>query len=241
MNRDNVLFSLVGVGFGLFFGFFFVAWANERAHRAPLDATSQTANQNGQTSAADADADARHARENPNDFSAQMEAARAYYDAQRYDEAVQFLLHANDLQPDNMEPVVALGHVNDDAGNYKAAEKWYTAALVKNPADPEVRASLGRVLLLGQPPDYDAAIKELRRALDTDPKHEPSLQFLAFALLRKGDATGARDTLKKLEQINPDNQALPRLREEIEAPAAKSPPDERSRPATKEDGARNRG
>jgi tetratricopeptide (TPR) repeat protein len=224
MNKENVLFSLVGVGFGLFFGFFFVAWANERAHRAPRDAASQLANQNDQASGADVDAAAKRARENPNDFAAQMEAARAYYDAQRYDEAVQLLLHANDLQPDNMEPVVALGHVNDDAGNYKAAEKWYAAALVKNADDADVRASLGRVLLLNQPPDYDGAIKELRRALDTDPRHEPSLQFLAFALLRKGDIAGARDALKKLEQINPDNQAIPRLREEIDAPAAKPPP-----------------
>ena len=30
MNRENILFSLVGVGFGLFFGFTFVVWANQR-------------------------------------------------------------------------------------------------------------------------------------------------------------------------------------------------------------------
>ncbi|MDT7604547.1 MAG: Tetratricopeptide repeat, partial [Acidobacteriota bacterium] len=169
MNKENVLFSLVGIGFGLFFGFFFVAWANERAHRPPKDASQPAAEKGSQTSGADADAAIKSARDNPNDFAAQMEAARVYYDAQRYDEAVGLLLHANDLQPDNLEPVVALGHVNDDAGNYKAAEKWYTAALVKNADDADVRASLGRVLLLSQPPDYDAAIKELHRALETDP------------------------------------------------------------------------
>ncbi|MFL6228086.1 MAG: tetratricopeptide repeat protein, partial [Pyrinomonadaceae bacterium] len=130
-------------------------------------------------------------------------------------------------------------HVNDDAGNFKAAEKWYTAALVKQPADANVRASLGRVLLLSQPPDYDGAIKELRRALENDPNHEPSLQFLAFALARKGDAAGARDALGKLEKVNPNNEALPRLREELDAPAAKpSPNGGASRPAAAVGGAR---
>jgi tetratricopeptide (TPR) repeat protein len=238
MNKENVLFSLVGVGFGLFFGFFFVAWANERAHRAPRAANSP-ASQSDQSSSVETDAAIKRARDNPNDFDAQMDGARAYYEGQRYDEAVQLLLHANDLQPDSLDPVVALGHVNDDAGNYKAAEKWYTAALVKNPADANVRASLGRVLLLSQPPDYDAAIKELRRALETDPNHEPTLQFLAFALARKGDAAGARDALAKLEKVNPSNEALPRLREEIEAPAAKpSPSGGGSRPASAGEGAR---
>jgi tetratricopeptide (TPR) repeat protein len=239
MNKENVLFSLVGVGFGLFFGFFFVAWANERAHRAPQAANSQATSQSDQTSSAEADAAIKRARDNPNDFEAQMDGARAYYEGQRYDEAVELLLHANDLQPDNLDPVIALGHVNDDAGNYKAAEKWYTAALVKNPADANVRASLGRVLLLSQPPDYDAAVKELRHALETDPNHEPALQFLAFALARKGDAAGARDALAKLEKVNPTNEALPRLREEINAPAAKpSPQAGVSRSAAAGDGAR---
>jgi hypothetical protein len=35
--------------------------------------------------------------------------------------------------------------------------------------------------------------------------------------------TEARSTLARLEQVNPNNQVIPRLREEIEA-AAKPPP-----------------
>jgi hypothetical protein len=31
MTRENFLFSLVGIGFGLFFGFGFASWANMRA------------------------------------------------------------------------------------------------------------------------------------------------------------------------------------------------------------------
>lgn len=215
MNKENVLFSLVGVGFGLFFGFVFVAWANQRAQSPPRAASQQAAD--GQQSSADDAAAIKRAQENPNDFDAQMQAARAYYEAQRYDESLHLLLHANELQPDNSEPVIALGDVNADAGNYKAAEKWYTAALVKNPDDANVRANLGRLFLISEQPDYDRAITELRRALQTDPRNEPSLQFLAYALARKGDQRGARDALAQLEKINANNPTLPRLRQEIES------------------------
>jgi tetratricopeptide (TPR) repeat protein len=222
MHRDNVLFSLVGVGFGLFFGFAFVTWANHRAQQ-PAEA-AQTSEANGATSQAEAEAAIKRARENPKDFDAQMDGARAYYDSQRYDDAVDLLLRANELQPTNVEPVVALAHVNADALNYKAAEKWYVAALNMKPDDVDARASLGRVLLLAQPPDYERAVKEFRRALQTDPRHEPSLQFLAFALAQRGDERGARDALAQLEQINSANPALPRLREEIEARAKSTQP-----------------
>lgn len=221
MNKDNVLFSLVGVGFGLFLGFAFVTWANHRAHQ-PAEAAAQTSDSGGNTTQAEADAAVKRARENPKDFDAQMEGARAHYDAQRYEDAVDLLLRANELQPTNVEPVVALAHVNADAGNYKAAEKWYAAALGMKPDDADTRASLGRVLLLAQPPDYGRAVAEFRRGLQTDPRHEPSLQFLAFALAQRGDDRGARDALSQLEKINPSNPAIPRLREEIEA-RSKSP------------------
>jgi tetratricopeptide (TPR) repeat protein len=220
MNKESVLFSLVGVGFGLFFGLAFVTWANHRAQQQPV--VTEAAGESAGEQNAEAEAAIKRARENPNDFDAQMEGARAYYDSQRYDDAVDLLLRANELQPTNVEPVVALAHVNADAGNYKAAEKWYVAALGMKPDDAEARASLGRVLLLAQPPDYARAVAELRRALQTDPRHEPSLQFLAFALSRTNDERGAREAVERLEKINPNNAALPRLREEIEA-HSKSP------------------
>ncbi|MCA1817200.1 MAG: tetratricopeptide repeat protein [Acidobacteria bacterium] len=210
MNRENVLFALVGVGFGLFFGFSFVAWANQRARDAPRSASEQTSN-------ADADAAINRARENPNDYDAQMQGARAYYDARRFDEAVRLLQHANELQPNNVEPLAALGDVNADAGNARAAEKWYDAALTLKPDDADVRASLARLFLISDQPDYDRAVAELQRALRADPRNESALQFLAYALAQKGDSAGARDALSRLEKVNPESAAVPRLRDAIDA------------------------
>jgi len=83
-----------------------------------------------------------------------------------------------------------------------------------------MRADLARVHLLNKPPDYDRAVTELRRAIERDSRHEPSLQLLTFALAKKGATDEARATLARLEALNPSNETIPRLRQEIEPPAS---------------------
>ena len=72
--------------------------------------------------------------------------------------------------------MVALGNANFDAGRYEIAEKWYTAALARNPKDVNVRTDLGLSFMFREPADYDRAIKEFRQSLATDPNHEQTLQ-----------------------------------------------------------------
>ncbi len=227
MNRENILFSLVGVGFGLFFGFGFASWANISAGailtgdggalQSQLPSNAVADQQKLETAAQSA---VKAARENPADFEAQMQAARASFQTERFDDVLEFLLRANQLQPDNLEPVVALGNVNYDAGNFTAAEKWYTAALAKTPNDINVRTDLGMTFMLRNPPDYSRALVEFRRSLELDPRHEPTLQNMVAALTRKGDKEEARVTLAKLESLNPKNPALPLLRSGLDpAPA----------------------
>src|SRR5215813_10150729 len=75
------------------------------------------------------------ARSNPKDFEAQIMAANLEYQIGQYDQAIQFLLTANQIKPDDYNTVANLGMVNMDAGHLDAAEKWYRAALAKNPND----------------------------------------------------------------------------------------------------------
>jgi tetratricopeptide (TPR) repeat protein len=223
MSRENFLFSLVGIGFGLFFGFGFASWANMRAG-ATLVGESRPSQSQPMNGVADrsrletaAQAAVKAARENPSDYEAQMNAARASFQAERLDDVLEFLLRANTLKPDQLEPVVALGNVNYDTGNYLAAEKWYTAALTKTPDDINVRTDLGLTFLLRTPPDNERALAEFRRSLAINPQHEPTLQNMIVALTRKGDKTEARATLAKLESLNPANPALPQLRSGLDA------------------------
>ena len=75
------------------------------------------------------------ARNEPKNFDAQVKAAELYYQIQRYDPAIEFLLKANQLKPDDYQTIVALGLVNLDAGHYDVAEKWYKAAVLKKKDD----------------------------------------------------------------------------------------------------------
>ncbi len=233
MTKDNILFSIIGLLLGLFIGFVFANTVNQYygVPRTPAAAaTVQNAGlppnhpalpSNGvadpQAMQADVQATIQQARNEPNNFDAQMKAALLYYQINRFDEAIEFLLRANQIRPDSYDAMVKLGDANFDAEHYDVAEKWYTAALVRNPNDINVRTDLGTTFLARQPPDFDRAVKEYRRSLEMDPKHEKTLHNLVIALTKKGDAGEAQATLEKLEAVNPQNEDLPRLRSELDA------------------------
>jgi len=109
------------------------------------------------------------ARKEPNNFDAQLKAAELYYQIQRYDDSIGYLLKANQLQPDSYETVANLGMVNMDAGHFETAEKWYKAALLKRPEDIRVLDGLCNVFLeQGKAKESEDAIAKLAKA---DPKH----------------------------------------------------------------------
>ena len=82
------------------------------------------------------------ARNEPKNFEAQVKAAELYYQIQRYDQAIEYLLKANQLKPTDYRTVVILGVVNLDAGHYDTAEKWYRAAMKMKSDDVMVLAGL---------------------------------------------------------------------------------------------------
>jgi tetratricopeptide (TPR) repeat protein len=235
MTKENVLFSIIGLLLGLIIGFIATNAINQRGAGVsprPQQTARPTTSQSdlppdhpavpsngvaepGQMQAAVTEA-IQKARNEPDNFEAQMEAAQLYYQIRRYNEAIEFLLRANQLRPDSYEAVVALGNTYFDADKFKEAEQWYTAALIKNPDDINVRTDLGLTFLFREPPDIDRAIQEFRRSLQRDPRHEQTLQNLTVALTRKGDAKEAQATLARLEEVNPSSQGLSKLRSDLE-------------------------
>ena len=139
MTRDNLLFVIIGVLFGFIVGFLFAATMNQRygsgaptalsSGQMPTDHPPAGAPNPGNMQA-EVTAQLEKARNEPNNFEAQVKAAELYYQIQRYDPAIEFLLKANQLRPDDYTTVVALGLVNLDAGHYGVAEKWYRAVLL---------------------------------------------------------------------------------------------------------------
>lgn len=229
MNKENILFGIIGLLAGLIVGFMFANSVNKNAvSNAPAPA-GQTAGlpeghpgidgtggapagpMSPQTQAA-----LEKAKNEPDNFDAQIKAAELYYQIQKYDGAIEYLTRANKIQPDNYEVIVHLANANFDSNKYVEAEKWYSKALEKKADDVNTRTDLGLTFIFRDPPDYDRAIKEFRRSLEIEPNHPQTLQNLTVAYTKKGDAENARATLASFEKADAGNQTIPRLREDIE-------------------------
>ena len=224
INKENILFGIIGLLFGLIVGFMFANSVNQSA----LVPQTQTGIPNsnlpaGHPNVGSSDAMGPEvqsaidtARREPNNFEAQMKAAEMFYQIQRTDGAIEFLANANKLQPENYEVIVNLGNANFDAGKYEEAEKWYTAALVKKPDDVNVRTDLGLTFVFRSSPNYDRAIQDFKRSLEIDPNHIQTLQNLTVAYTKKNDGPNANATLAKLESLDSSNPAVSKLREDIQ-------------------------
>lgn len=226
MNKENVLFSLVGILLGFIVGFVFANSANRGVIGAQGSAAAgqqveglppghpavdpsamppkvDTAALEQAVKLADAQAD---------NFAAQTNAARINAQAERYDDAVKYYERANKLKPDDYETIVALGNTLFDSNKFVEAEKWYASALAKNADDVNVRTDMGLTLMFREPAELDRAVSEFKQSLQRDPNHAQTLQNLTVAYTRKGDVAQAEAALAKLEAASPKNPAIAELR-----------------------------
>jgi len=234
MNKENILFGVVGLLAGLIIGFVFTNSVNKGTvgGTPPVADMKQNANippghpevgapgapgAPGSQAAMQPEVQAAitKAKQSPDDFDAQVKAAEMYYQIERFDDAIPLLKRANQLKPDDREVIVHLGNANFDANHYDEAEKWYIAALAKKADDVNVRTDLGLTFVFRDPPNYDRAIQEFNKSLETDPNHVQTLQNLTVAYTKKGDKAKASATLTRLEGIDPANAAVAKLKEDI--------------------------
>ncbi|MCU1265150.1 MAG: hypothetical protein JWM21_1468 [Acidobacteria bacterium] len=186
MTRDNLLFTIIGLLLGFIVGFMLASSITQReampagaarTQNLPPDHPTVGDAQAGAPGQMQAQVSAAldQAKKEPNNFEAQLKAAELYYQIQRYDDAIGYLLKANQLQPDSYETVANLGMVNMDAGHFETAEKWYKAALVKKPDDVRVLDGLCVVYLeQGKTKEAEDAIARLAK---TDPSNQDLVQF----------------------------------------------------------------
>src|SRR5215510_12165836 len=188
MNRENLLFAIIGILFGFIVGFMSASVMNQKyGPAAPTVSNSQAlppdhppvgsqAAGNPQAMRAEVTASIEKARKEPKNFDAQLKAAELYYQIQRYDQAIEFLLKANQIQPTDYRTVALLGLVNLDARHYDTAEKWYRAAMKIKQDDTMV------------------------------------LSGLAAATLQKGDAKAAEDASAQREKVDPNSEDVPQVK-----------------------------
>ena len=231
MNKDNILFTITGLLLGFIIGFMFANNANQRViagpsaqmsnpalppNHPPINPGDAATTGDQGPAMADVQAAIKLAKDQPENFDAQIKTAEVFYQIQRFDEAIEYLKRANQLRPDAYEPLVNLGDVYFDSNRYEEAEKWYTEALKIKPDDVNARTDLGLTFFFRTPPDVDRAIKEYRASLQREPDHIQTLQNLTVALIKKGEAEQAREVLGKLEAKSPQNPSLAKLRSDLD-------------------------
>ena len=187
MSRENLLFAIIGILFGFIVGFIFASSMSQKQISQQQAAASQgmpadhpsvggaQQPQDPQAVRAEVSASLEKAKSEPNNFDAQMKAAELYYQIQRYDQAIEFLLKANQLKPTDYRTVVVLGMVNLDAGHFDTAEKWYRAAMKMKPDDVMVLAGLAAATL--EKGDAKAAEDAIAKLEKVDPNSQDLPQF----------------------------------------------------------------
>ena len=161
MTRENLLFAIIGILLGFIVGFMSASVMSQKYAAVPATATAgsgslpadhppvgaQSTGGDPQAMRAEVTESIEKARNEPKNFDAQLKAAELYYQIQRYDQAIEFLLKANQLNPTDYRTVAILGMVNLDAGHYDTAEKWYLAAMKMKEDDVMVLSGLAAVRL----------------------------------------------------------------------------------------------
>jgi cytochrome c-type biogenesis protein CcmH/NrfG len=172
----------------------------------------------------------KQADADPSNAGLQHKVGQALYfyawekgDARILPEVARILKRAHALDPQNYRTTVIAGDAHfliasrsGEAGTLGEARKFYEAALASQPADAQVRTNLGRTYFFDKPPNPQRAISEYRRALQSDPRQELSLQSLAAALIETGGFAEAARRLDELERVNPSNTELAGLRAQLE-------------------------
>ena len=186
MSRENFLFAVIGILLGFIVGFMFASSMSQKTATPQVASGSQAmpadhppvgaqSSQDPQAVRAEVSASIETARNEPQNFEAQIKAAELYYQIQRYDQAIEFLLKANQLKPTDYKTVVILGLVNLDAGHFDTAEKWYRAAMKMKDDDVMVLAGLAAATL--QKGDAKAAEDAIAKLEKVDPNSQDLPQF----------------------------------------------------------------
>lgn len=138
-------------------------------------------------------------------------------------DVVRILRRAHALESKNITTTTMLGdalylltQTTGETSHLAEARKFYQEALAQDPTQAYIHTSLGLTYFYDRPSDPRSAIREYRKALAREPRHEASLRALVAALIETGEFAESEKRLKELETANPSSPELPNLRAQLE-------------------------
>lgn len=122
----------------------------------------------------------------PDFVLAYVHKARALLGLEKYNEAENILLKAQDMFKNSVEVSNSLGEVLVMKKDFEAAEKVFNGILKKHPKSPEVYLNKA-LLAMTRNEDVKAAEKHLKHAIEIEPSFEAAHLQLANLLLSNGN------------------------------------------------------
>lgn len=217
MNKNKYLIGLIGLALGFIISFFLTQNYN-KSNAAPAAAAMPSGMAGGAGGAGGQQAMMggvqqiiEKAKNGPNDFQAQVEAAKAFNQIGRVAETADYLKKAYAIDPKKFNELGAAGFLGQyyfEQKDYAEAETWFNRAIKADPKEADLYVALAETYVQREPPQPDQAIAQLQQALGVDPKNGHALGHLVEAYALQKDARGAEETLKRLKETDPTNQRL---------------------------------
>lgn len=134
---------------------------------------------------------------------AHVSLAVCYTEKGMFQEAINVLHRASQIDPENADALCALGYVYRRSGMVEQAIEAFERALQ---CDPQcVRAQTSLAFLAMEQGRFEDAIALCREAIQADPTDEAAYLELAGALQLAGRSAEALEVLQKALALNPDN------------------------------------
>ena len=220
-NKTKYIVGFSGLAIGFIIAFFMTQSFNRNNATVPVG-KSTAASPGGEGSGGDNSVQGQQAmmsqvaeivdkaKHNPNDFEAQVAAARVFAQVNRNQEMLEYLKKAFEIdkkQAVEMGIGSYLGGTYLLKGDYREAESYIKRSLEVQPEDPNMLALLGATYLKREPPDPDKGLQSIGFALKLAPDNPTALAYSVQANLLKKNARGAEDSLtalKKADSASPD-------------------------------------
>ena len=217
MNRNKYLIGLIGLALGFIISFFLTQNYN-KSNAAPAAAGMPSSMAGGAGGAGGQQAMMgqvaqviEKAKNGPDDFQAQVEAAKIFNQIGRVAETVDYLKRAYAIDATKFNELGAAGFLGQyyfEQKDYAEAETWFNRAIKADPKEADLYVALAKTYVQREPPQPDQAIAHLQQALGVDPKNGHALGHLVEAYALKKDARGAEETVKRLKETDPTNQRI---------------------------------
>lgn len=217
MNKNKYLIGLIGLALGFIISFFLTQNYN-KSNAAPAASGMPSGMAGGAGGAGGQQAMMgqvaqviEKAKNGPNDFQAQVEAAKIFNEIGRVAETVDYLKRAYAIDATKFTELGAAGYLGQyyfEQKDYAEAETWFNRAIKADPKEADLYVALAKTYVQREPPQPDQAIAQLQQALGVDPKNGHALGHLVEAYALKKDARGAEETVKRLKETDPTNQRI---------------------------------